>query len=615
MASRVSEVIYKLRDLFTGPVEKIKSGYRDIRKESRSTADSVENDTSRMGRGLGSFVGALGRARAALLTIGASAGGVTGINSVANELDRLGKTAARLDIDPGLLAAYGFAAERSGVQVGVMEKALADLQRRVGEAALGLGEAKVAFERLGIDAENFQNLGLEKQMAILADRLSSVASEEERAALAAKLFGEAGVQLLQTLNGGSAALAELVRQGREYTGVTKEQTQAAAEYNDALATLGATLDGAKFRVGGGALQSIVQFAGSFGLLSNEAANLKAQLEDARRTLEGWETSIAPNARALDQARARFELLSEAVAEIEERGQDPVLVGLRTELALLNDELAETRTNAFSPIFNLLGDSASDTVDRIIELERAIEGYSEAQAESAETTKKELAAAAAKRAEDEKDLAAIEALKKAQESRKKVAEEAYKAETAELRSARQEQLAIEREFAKLRKEITAPDKDTSLVDVALKQRQASAALGRGETEKAIELSREGADLLSRLKDQSGQSSVALGFFAKQLEKVANQAAAQNVEKELLDAEKVKAEVLDATAALGSITDAMKDKGAEAARAFLEAFAAQMQTTTLPAPNIAQPTVPEPRIVRDGNSFSTSVREELDRRGYK
>lgn len=615
MASRVSEVIYKLRDLFTGPVEKIKNGYRDIRQESRKTADSVESDNSRMGRGFGSVISALGRVRGALVSAFAAGGAVAGINTVANELDRLGKTADRLNIDPGLLAAYGFAAERSGVQVGVMEKALADLQRRVGEAAIGLGEAKVAFEQLGIDAAEFQNLGLEQQMAILADRLSAVAQEEERAALAAKLFGESGVQLLQALNGGSASLAELIRQGREYTGVTKEQTDDAADYNDALTNLSTTLRGLKFGAGGAVLKETNQLLGAFGLLASESANLRAQLEDARRTLEAWEESVAPNTEALEEARVRFELLSEAVADIEQRGQDPILVGMRTELALLNQELDKTRTGFLSPVFDLFGRSASDTVDRIIELERAIESYTAAQSEAAEVSKRETAAAAAKRAEDEKTLATIEQLKTAQEGRKKAAEDALKQETAELRSARQEQLAIEREFAQLRKSITEPEKETSLVDVALKQRQASAALERGEAEKAIELSREGADLLGRLKEQSGQSSVAMGFFAKQLEKVANQAAAQNVEKELLDAEKVKAEVAEAVSALGEIEVAMKEKGAAAAKAFLDSFTQTMATTTIPAPNIAQPVVPEPRIVREGNSFRHSVRNEVDARGRK
>jgi hypothetical protein len=119
----------------------------------------------------------------------------------------------------------------------------------------------------------------------------------------------------------------------------------------------------------------------------------------------------------------------------------------------------------------------------------------------------------------------------------------------------------------------------------------------------------------LKEQSGQSSVALGFFAKELEKVANKAAAANVEKELLDSEKVKSEVAQAVAALGEIETAMKEKGAAAARAFLESFSSTMQTTTVPAPNIAQPTVQEPRVVREGNSFRHSVRSEIDARGNK
>ena len=54
MASRVAEVIYRLKDVFTAPARRIVNGYRGIRDASKRTADSVVRDSKRQVSGLAS---------------------------------------------------------------------------------------------------------------------------------------------------------------------------------------------------------------------------------------------------------------------------------------------------------------------------------------------------------------------------------------------------------------------------------------------------------------------------------------------------------------------------------------------------------------------------------
>ncbi len=83
------------------------------------------------------------------------------------------------------------------------------LTRRVGEAAIGTGEAKAAIAQLGINAKEFTQLGVDEQLGVLADKLGEAGSEAEQLRLAFKLFDSEGTAVLQMLKGGSGALSDM----------------------------------------------------------------------------------------------------------------------------------------------------------------------------------------------------------------------------------------------------------------------------------------------------------------------------------------------------------------------------------------------------------------------
>lgn len=555
MANRVVEVLYRLKDLFTGQVKKITGGYRELDEASTRASAKIDRNTARTAGAFERFTGAVSKARLAFSGFAAVAAAgvvVKSVKSFADELDRIGKGAGRLNIDPSTLSAFGFVAERSGVAVSVMEKALSDLQRRAGEAAQGVGESVKAFATLGINAEEFIRLGLEQQMTLLADAFSLVADEETKAALAAKVFGEAGVQVLQALNGGSAAFTDLLQKGKQFRAVTKEMTEAAALFNDTMTNTGAAVDGLTYKFGTPALRGLNEFVGALGLSADEISNIEAQVRDAQRRLKiaeffGWES-------AADKAMAQIYRLQ----------------------ARLDDYV-----------------------------------QSSAKAKAGEDERKQsLREAAAANAQYE---ASVESLTEAYEKQAKARTAALKKETAELAAARAKQKSIEEEFARLREEVNAPKKeDVTGLDIQTKALEARRRLAAGDAEGAIKAARQGGDLLRQLQEQGDEAGYVLSYLAKQLEAVANKAAQKQVDVEIIDEQQAQQALSGVSNKVDALETDMVTKGAAIGKAFVAAINAGIESEPLRTPVMQAPTR---EIVRDGNSFSHSVRSELNRRGYK
>lgn len=525
MASRVAEVIYKLKDLVTAPARRIRAGYENIRGASRRTANQVENDNRRMG---GSFGRLTSRVRGAVSAFAvAFAGGVTtsAIGRVADELDRLGKVSARLDIDPQTLAGLEFAAERSGVAIGKVAKSIETLQKRTGEALQGIGEARRAFDALGIEAQQFASLGAEDQIRILADAFQGLASEEERAALGSQLFSKANLEVLQVLNQGGAALEAYLDQARKFLPVTEEATKAAAAYKDAVTNLGATTEGFKFRVFTPVIETINRWVGVAGLAASETANLEQQLANARLELEWWEDNPGLNPEALERSRLEVERLAGALKKI-----------------------------------------------------------SDAQARSAAANRRAAEDRAAAAEELKAYQAELDTLTASYEKQTRTQKASLDQQTRELQAARAAQKSIEAEFKNLVEEITAPDiEEVGLAEVFGSINQAAAAASRDQSDQALALARRGAEQLRLLKEKGTELDGVLKFLAERLQAVAQEAAAQKTKIEIIDQQQALEAFANLETGLANLKSKAATEGTEIGRALVAAIQAEINASDLGLPD--------------------------------
>ena len=127
------------------------------------------------------------------------------------EIDKLGKTASKLGIGTKELGALQFAAEQSGVKVETLNMALQRSTRRIAEAAKGTGESVKALNELGLSAEDLNRLSPDEQLNAIADAMEGVTNQSDKVRLSMKLFDSSGVDLVNMLKGGSAALKEYAR--------------------------------------------------------------------------------------------------------------------------------------------------------------------------------------------------------------------------------------------------------------------------------------------------------------------------------------------------------------------------------------------------------------------
>jgi hypothetical protein len=172
--------------------------------QARQSVDKLGASLSgKIAAGMAKFHLALGAVKAALAAVRGA------INSVADAMGRLdteAKVAARLNVAADQLKILNFAAEQTGSSANTLQMALQRMVRRINEASHGSGEAVKALKELGLSAEALTTMTADQQFAAVADAMEKVGGQSDKVRLAMKLFDSEGVQLVNTMKGGSAAL-------------------------------------------------------------------------------------------------------------------------------------------------------------------------------------------------------------------------------------------------------------------------------------------------------------------------------------------------------------------------------------------------------------------------
>ena len=147
-----------------------------------------------------------------------------------NGVDATAKFSTRIGIAVEELSKMQFVASQAGITTEQFNMSVQRMTRRVSEAAVGLGEAKPALAELGISAKEFNRIGLEDQMALLAERFEEVKNPADKLRLAFKLFDSEGTSMLQMLKGGSKEMRALAADSEFLGLVISKQAAANAEH-------------------------------------------------------------------------------------------------------------------------------------------------------------------------------------------------------------------------------------------------------------------------------------------------------------------------------------------------------------------------------------------------
>ncbi|RYC10076.1 phage tail tape measure protein [Ciceribacter ferrooxidans] len=172
----------------------------------------------------------------------AAAAGALGIavKGAINEADDMSKAAAKLGIPIEELSQLRYAADLSGVSMDGLSTGVKKLSTMLADAKNGSKSAIDVLKQIGVTAtDSSGNLKSSSVvMGEIADRFAAMPEGVEKSALAVKLFGKSGLDLIPMLNGGSAALREMMAEADALgLTLTAETGKAAEQFNDNLSRI------------------------------------------------------------------------------------------------------------------------------------------------------------------------------------------------------------------------------------------------------------------------------------------------------------------------------------------------------------------------------------------
>lgn len=156
-------------------------------------------------------------------------------------IDTIGKTASRTGIATETLQAFQLAALESGTTIEQAQKGLEKFARSIGDAQRGLKTQQDIFKDLGVAIDNADGStrNFEEILKDVAQAISRMGSEADRATVLANLFGRAGIQFTEIFYNGAQGLEDFIQKARDFGIILSEKTIRQTEkFNDTMALIG-----------------------------------------------------------------------------------------------------------------------------------------------------------------------------------------------------------------------------------------------------------------------------------------------------------------------------------------------------------------------------------------
>jgi hypothetical protein len=220
----MASTIGKVRAVFTASTSGLTAGVN----AASASMKRLQSDVAGLRSGMGALVAIQGTQLFASFVSGATAAArsLVGMGAAATEaISQQNDLASRLGTTYGELAGLSYAGSLVGVSMDQIGAAMTRAQVTFAKAADGSKQANAAFARLGLSVADLNGLSTEQQFEAIAQAISELPSEAERAAAAVAVFGKAGVGLLPMFNEGAAGI-RAAREEAERFGLTLTNAQA-----------------------------------------------------------------------------------------------------------------------------------------------------------------------------------------------------------------------------------------------------------------------------------------------------------------------------------------------------------------------------------------------------
>lgn len=217
---------------------------------------SVKRSLTGLEQSASSLRGALGAIGA-----GVSIAGLTGlVRGAIDAADNLNKLSQKVGVSVESLSKLQYAAKLSDVSTDELSVGLKKLSVNLQEAGRGSGDALAAFKALGFSQRELLNLSPDQAFARIAEQFAGIEDGAGKTALAIKLFGRSGADLIPLLNSGSAGLKQMADEAQRLGIVISADAAAAAErFNDNLTRISESSRALGIQLANTALPALTDF--------------------------------------------------------------------------------------------------------------------------------------------------------------------------------------------------------------------------------------------------------------------------------------------------------------------------------------------------------------------
>jgi hypothetical protein len=225
-------------------------------------------------KGVNKNIGSIGKAMTSAGTKMAAMGaGVVGpifasAAAFANVGSALFDMSKRTGVATESLSVLQFAANQTGTDMGGVETAIKKMQKAIFAAGDGSKEAADALAMVGLSANDLAGLSADQQLGKIADGLMAIQDPGDRAAVAMKIFGKSGTDILPMLEGGSAGMAAFADEAKRLGLIMDTETAAKADaLGDAMDAVKDSMKMAFIQVGSAVAPILTQLAQGLAIVA------------------------------------------------------------------------------------------------------------------------------------------------------------------------------------------------------------------------------------------------------------------------------------------------------------------------------------------------------------
>jgi hypothetical protein len=269
--SRAPKTLDDLRKAFEDTGEQLDetvTEFKDIKRAQDAAAASQKKLTDRQ-RNANDTMGRLGSQIRNLVAAYLSFRGVQQLarqfTETTEAIDQMNKVAIQTGFTVQRISELKFAAEQNKTSFSALEISINNFSRNLFDFRKDMGEAKEALLELGFSIEDFSGLSTEESFNKVAAAISNIEDAGKRTAIAMRIFGEGGREIVPLLG-------ELARAGNEWEAeakrlgitISEDTARKVEEFEEKMAQLRGQMLGFKAELAGQVLPVITDLATKFG---------------------------------------------------------------------------------------------------------------------------------------------------------------------------------------------------------------------------------------------------------------------------------------------------------------------------------------------------------------